>query len=416
MTAIASAPARVLDIERVRREFPILGTVVNGKPLSYLDNAATSQKPRAVLEALRRYYEEENANIHRGVHRLSELATARYEDARSTLRDFLGAARPEEIIFTRGTTEGINLVAQAWARPRLRSGDEILLTEMEHHSNIVPWQMLAGQVGAVIRVVPVTEAGDLDLEAAGRLIGPGTRVVALTHLSNVLGTINPVRQIADLAHAAGAIVVVDGAQSAAHLSVDVEALGCDFFACSGHKMLGPTGIGVLYGRRERLEEMEPYQGGGGMIDSVAFDGTTYAPIPGRFEAGTPHIAGAIGLAAACHYLREVGLDAARRHEDQLLAAAVAGLQAMPGVRLIGAGGEQRASLVSFVVEKVHPHDAGTILDQEGVAVRVGHHCAQPLMRRFGVPATIRASFSLYNTGAEVDALLGGLSRVREVFA
>lgn len=417
MTAVlVDSPVKALDVERLRRDFPILASSVNGKPLVYLDNAATSQKPTAVIDAISRYYQEENANIHRGVHRLSELATAAYEAARETLREFLGAARAEEVIFTRGTTEAINLVAQSYGRSRLSAGDEIILSEMEHHSNIVPWQLVAEQTGAVLRVIPVDEAGNLDLASFQALLGKRTRIVALTQLSNVLGTINPIRQIADLAHEVGAVLVVDGAQSAPHLDVNVQQLGCDFFACSGHKMLGPTGIGVLYGRAELLDAMPPYQGGGGMIEAVSFERTTYAPIPGRFEAGTPHIAGAIGLAAAVRYLEGIDLPSAQLHETGLLSQAVAGLKEIPGLRLIGAGPGPRASVVSFVLDGIHPHDAGTILDQEGVAVRGGHHCAQPLMRRYGVAGTIRASFSLYNTPAEVDALLRGLHRVREVFA
>jgi cysteine desulfurase/selenocysteine lyase len=409
----ASTPA--LDVERVRRDFPILGIRVNGRPLVYLDNAATSQKPVAVIEAITRYYQEENANIHRGVHRLSELATAAYEAARETMGRFLGAGDAEEIIFTRGTTEGINLVAQSYGRSRISPGDEIVVSEMEHHSNIVPWQLLSDETGAMLRVIPVSEAGDLDFAAFEALLSKRTRIVALTQLSNVLGTVNPIRQVAHLAHQVGAIVVVDGAQSAPHMGVNVRELGCDFFACSGHKMLGPTGIGVLYGRRELLDAMPPYQGGGGMIESVSFQGTTYAKVPARFEAGTPHIAGAIGLAAAARYLETVG-PAAHQHESALLAHATAALGQVPGLRIIGAGPGPRASVVSFVLAGIHPHDAGTILDQEGVAVRGGHHCAQPLMRRFGVAGTIRASFSLYNTAAEIDTLVRGLHRVREVLA
>jgi cysteine desulfurase / selenocysteine lyase len=417
MTAtMVSRQSPPLDVERIRQDFPILASEVNGKPLVYLDNAATSQKPTPVLEAISHYYQAENANIHRGVHRLSELATAAYETARETLRGFLNAEQPEEIIFTRGTTEAINLVAQAYGRPRLARGDEIILSEMEHHSNIVPWQLVAEATGAIIRVIPVDEAGNLDLAQFHALLGSRTRIVALTQLSNVLGTINPIRRIADQVHAVGGVLVVDGAQSAPHMGVDVEQLGCDFFACSGHKMLGPTGIGVLYGRRALLDAMPPYQGGGGMIGSVSFERTTYAPVPGRFEAGTPHIAGAIGMAAAVRYLQSVGPAAAHQHESELLSLAVSELQAVPGVRLIGAGPGERASVVSFIVEGVHPHDAGTVLDQNGVAVRGGHHCAQPLMRRFGVAGTLRASFSLYNTTAEVHALVQGLHRVREVFA
>jgi cysteine desulfurase/selenocysteine lyase len=350
------------------------------------------------------------------VHYLSELATVAYESARETLKRFLGAAEAEEIIFTRGTTDSINLVAQSFGRSRLKPGDLILVSEMEHHSNIVPWQIVAAETGAILQVIPVHESGDLDLETLGNLINQRTRIVAVTHLSNVLGTINPIRQIAGMAHEAGAVVVVDGAQSAPHLGADVRELDCDFFACSGHKMLGPTGIGVLYGRRELLDRMPPYQAGGGMISSVSFEGTTYAPPPGKFEAGTPHISGAIGLAAAVRYMEGVTLASAHQHESELLALAVSGLREVPGLRLIGAGPGARASVVSFVLDGIHPHDAGTVLDQEGVAVRGGHHCAQPLMRRFGVPGTLRASFSLYNTQAEVEALVRGLHRVREVLA
>ena len=415
MTALLPQ-AGALDVARIRRDFPILASRVHGKPLVYLDNASTSQKPTAVIEAVTSYYERENANIHRGVHYLSELATAAYESARESLKRFLGAAEAEEIIFTRGTTDSLNLVAQSYGRSRLKPGDVILVSEMEHHSNIVPWQIVAAETGANLRVIPVHDSGDLDLDTLGKLIDQRTRIVAVTQLSNVLGTINPIRQIAGMAHEAGAVVVVDGAQSAPHLGVDVRELDCDFFACSGHKMLGPTGIGVLYGRRELLDQMPPYQAGGGMISSVSFESTTYAPIPGKFEAGTPHISGAIGLAAAVRYIETVGMPSAHQHESELLALAVSGLREVPGLRLIGAGPGARASVVSFVLDGIHPHDAGTVLDQEGVAVRGGHHCAQPLMRHFGVPGTLRASFSLYNTADEVEALVRGLHRVREVFA
>jgi cysteine desulfurase / selenocysteine lyase len=417
VTAVVGASGAVeLDVERIRRDFPILATRVNGKPLVYLDNAATSQKPAPVIDALVRYYQEENANIHRGVHWLSERATAAYESAREDVRRLLGAGSAEEIVFVRGTTDAINLVAQSYARPRLAAGDEIIISEMEHHSNIVPWQLVVEQTGAVLKVIPVDDDGNLDLAGFKRLLSRRTRIVAVTHVSNVLGTINPIRAIADLTHETGAVLVVDGAQSAPHLPVDVTALDCDFFACSGHKMLGPTGVGALYARAELLQTMPPYQGGGGMIASVTFERTTYAPAPGRFEAGTPNIAGAIGLGAAIRYIESIGLPATHRHEDALLTHAIAELREIPGVRLIGAGPGPRASVVSFVIKGVHPHDAGTILDEDGIAVRGGHHCAQPLMRRFGVEGTNRASFSLYNTHAEVDALLRGIHRVREVFA
>jgi cysteine desulfurase/selenocysteine lyase len=415
MTAVLATPTR-LDVERVRRDFPILDVIVNGRPLVYLDNAATSQKPRAVIEAISSYYSHENANIHRGVHWLSERATEAYETSRRKLSEFLGATRPEEIIFTGGTTAGINLVAQTFGRSSFRSGDQILVSGMEHHSNIVPWQILCQQTGAVLRVIPVDEQGELDLAEYSRLLNDRTRLVAVTHVSNVLGTVNPIRQIADLAHAAGALVLVDGAQSAAHLSVDVGQMGCDFFVCSGHKMLGPTGIGVLFGRLSLLESMPPYQTGGGMIESVSFERTTFASVPERFEAGTPAIAGAVGLAAAVDYLLSVGRETIHAHELSLLSRATDRLRESPGVRLIGAGSQCRASVVSFVVDGAHPHDVGTILDQDGIAVRAGHHCAQPLMKRFGIVGTVRASFSLYNTVNEVDALLAGLQKAREVFA
>jgi cysteine desulfurase/selenocysteine lyase len=415
-TTSAPATRTAFDVQKVRRDFPILSERVHGKPLVYLDSANTSQKPLAVIEAMDAYYRHDNANIHRATHLLSERATALYEGARAKSAAFINAPDPRTIVFTKGTTDGINLVAQSYGRPRLEAGDEIVISWLEHHSNIVPWQLVAEATGAIIRVIPVDEAGNLDLAQFHALLGSRTRIVALTQLSNVLGTINPIRRIADQVHAVGGVLVVDGAQSAPHMGVDVEQLGCDFFACSGHKMLGPTGIGVLYGRRALLDAMPPYQGGGGMIGSVSFERTTYAPVPGRFEAGTPHIAGAIGMAAAVRYLQSVGPAAAHQHESELLSLAVSELQAVPGVRLIGAGPGERASVVSFIVEGVHPHDAGTVLDQNGVAVRGGHHCAQPLMRRFGVAGTLRASFSLYNTTAEVHALVQGLHRVREVFA
>ncbi|MEO8199348.1 MAG: cysteine desulfurase [Gemmatimonadota bacterium] len=404
-----------LDVDRLRRDFPILGTEVHGKPLVYLDNAATSQKPAVVLEALARFYSTENANIHRGVHHLSERATEEFELARLRVARFLGARSPDEIVFTRGTTDAINLVAHSIGRFQFKPGDEIILSGMEHHSNIVPWQEITSQTGARLRVIPVTDAGELDLDAFGRLLSARTRMVAVTHVSNAIGTVNPLERIIAMAHEAGALVLVDGAQSAPHLPLDVATLGCDFFACSGHKMMGPTGIGVLFGRSELLDSMPPYQTGGGMIAQVSFEKTTFAPSPGRFEAGTPPIAGAIGLGAALEYLDAVGLEAIERHEGALLAYATTRLAEVSGLRQIGAGAPQRASVISFVMDGIHPHDVGTILDQEGIAIRAGHHCAQPLMARFGVPGTIRASFSFYNTFAEVDALVAGLEKVREVF-
>jgi cysteine desulfurase/selenocysteine lyase len=396
----------------VRDLFPIFAA---NPSLVYLDSAATSQKPQRVIDRLNRFYAEENSNIHRGVYALSAEATAMYDGARAAVARFIGAALSREAIFTRGTTESINLVAQAWGRDTVKAGDEIIVTEMEHHSNFVPWQMLAQATGATLRMAPVTDAGDLDLDALARLITSRTRMVALTHLSNVLGTINPVRQVADLAHAVGALVLVDGAQSVAHGAVDVRALGCDFFAFSGHKLFGPTGIGVLYGRQELLEQMPPWQGGGGMIGAVTLEGTTWADIPMKFEAGTPPIAEVIGLAEAVAFVESLGTEAIVAHEAELLALATECLASIPGVRLIGTAAH-RASVISFALEGVHPHDLGTILDEGGVAIRAGHHCAQPLMRRFGVPATARASFSVYNTPGDVEALGRGVERARELFA
>ncbi|MBA3658675.1 MAG: cysteine desulfurase [Gemmatimonadales bacterium] len=415
-TTAAPAPApaaRSLDAARVRADFPILSRTVRGKPLVYLDNAATSQKPRAVIEAVTRYYTAENANIHRGVHFLSERATEAYDAARAAAARFLGAGDSREVLFTRGTTEGINLVAQSYARTNLRPGDEILITAMEHHSNIVPWQIVAQQTGAIVRAAPIGDDGELDLDAFASLLTHRTRLVALVHLSNALGTINPVRRIADLAHAAGAVVLVDGAQSAAHLGVDVGALDCDFFACSGHKMYGPTGIGLLFGRAELLERMPPWQGGGDMIESVTLEASTWAPIPGKFEAGTPAIAEVAGLGAALEYLDSLGLDAAAAWEGELLEYATQQIAAVDGVRIIGTA-RDKASVLSFTMDGVHPHDIGTILDDDGIAIRAGHHCAQPVMRRFRIPATARASFAVYNTMDEVDALIASLQRVRSV--
>ncbi|HZZ85099.1 MAG TPA: cysteine desulfurase [Anaeromyxobacteraceae bacterium] len=399
------------DAERVRRDFPILARPVHGKPLVYLDNAATTQKPRAVLERLARYYEEENANVHRGVHLLSEKATAAYEGARARVARFLGATDPREVVFVRGTTEAINLVAQTFGRARVGPGDEVLITGMEHHSNIVPWQMLCQEKGASLKVVPVSDAGELDLAEVERLLGPRTRLLAIAHVSNALGTVNPVREAAALAHARGVPVLVDGAQGAPHLPVDVRELGCDFYAFSGHKLYGPTGIGVLWGRLEHLEAMPPWQGGGDMILSVSFERTIYNRVPYKFEAGTPNMAGAAGLGAALDWLERLGAEALLAHERDLCGYAAARLAAVPGVRLVGTPRE-RAGVVSFLMDDVHPHDIGTILDREGVAIRTGHHCAQPLMSRFGVAATARASFAAYNTRADVDALVLGLDKVK----
>ncbi len=402
------------EVERLREDFPILTHPVHGKRLVYLDNAATTQKPRPVLAALERYYRHDNSNVHRGVHFLGERATQAYEGARERVRHLLNAPAAREIVFTRGTTESINLVASSFGRSRVAQDDEILLTQMEHHSNIVPWQLLAERRGARIRVVPVDDRGELDLADFERMVGPRTRIVAVSHVSNVLGTVNPVREICAIARRQGVPVLVDGAQAPPRMPVDVQALGCDFYTFSGHKLYGPMGIGVLWGRSELLGELPPYQGGGQMIESVSFEKTTYAAIPARFEAGTPNVAGAVGLAAAIDYLEAVGLDRIDRHERALAAHAAEALSELPEVRLIGTARE-RTSVVSFVVEGVHAHDVGTVLDHEGIATRAGHHCAQPLMERFGVPATTRASFGLYNGEEDVHALVRGLHRVREVF-
>ena len=397
------------DVEAVRREFPILHQQVNGQPLVYLDNAATMQKPAAVIDAIANYYRHDNANVHRGAHALASRATEAMEQARERVAEFLGGVAREEIIWTRGTTESINLVANSWGRANLKAGDEILLTTMEHHANIVPWQMLAAATGACIRVLPITDEGALDLEALPGLLGARTRLVAITQMSNVLGTVNPVAEIARMAHAAGALVLIDGAQAINHFAVDVRALGADFYAFSGHKLFGPTGIGVLYGRRELLDAMPPWQGGGQMIERVSFAGTTYAEVPWKFEAGTPHIAGAIGLGAAVAWLQALDRAAAERHEQELLARLDDGLDAMPGVRRIGTTA-QRAAVASFVVDGAHPTDVGVLLDQQGIAVRAGHHCTMPLMARYGIPGTVRASLAPYNTFAEVDRLLVALDK------
>ena len=404
-----------LDVERVRKDFPVLDQEVRGKPLVYLDSAATSQKPRAVIDAIARYYLEDNANVHRGVHLLSERATEAYEAAREKVQRFINAAHAHEIVFVRGTTEAINLVAQTYGRTRVRSGDEIVITVMEHHSNIVPWQMLREEKGAILRVAPMDDTGTLLVDELERLIGSRTRLLALGHVSNALGTIHPVHRIVEMAHRKNVPVLLDGAQAVPHLAVDVQALGCDFYAFSGHKLFGPSGIGVLYGRSELLEEMPPWQGGGDMISSVNFEKTTYNKLPYKFEAGTPDIAGAIGLGAAIDYVRGVGVDAIAAHEHDLLTYATEALREISGLRLIGTA-KEKASVLSFLLGDVHPHDIGTVLDREGIAIRTGHHCAQPLMRRLGVAATARASLALYNRREDVDALVTGLHKVREVFA
>ena len=407
----AARPA--FDVQRIRADFPILGELVNGKPLVYLDNAATSHKPRIVIDTVSRFYERDNSNVHRGLHQLSERSTRAYEGARVKVQRFLGAKDPKEIIFVRGTTEGINLVAASYGRTHVGPGDEILITTMEHHSNIVPWQILCAEKGAVLRVGPINDRGELLLEELEALLGSKTKLVSVVHASNALGTINPVKTIIRMAHERGIPVLLDGAQAAAHFQIDVQDLDCDFYVLSGHKMYGPSGIGVLYGKAELLEEMPPYQSGGDMISSVTFEKTTYNRLPYRFEAGTPNIGGAIGLGAAIGYLIGVGPDAAVAYEAELLDYATRTVSAIPRVRLIGTA-KEKVSVVSFVIDGIHPHDIGTILDNEGIAVRAGHHCTQPLMQRFGVPATARASLSFYNTKEEIDALAQGIARVIEV--
>ena len=411
----ASDRAASLDVARVRADFPILSqTTRSGHPLAYLDNAATTQKPRQVIEAVTRFYTSGNANIHRGVYELSERATAAFEGARERVARFIGAASPAEIVFTRSATEAINLVAQSWGRNTLRPGDEVLVTAMEHHSNLVPWQLVCEQTGARLRAVPITARGELDLEAAERLLGDRTKLLAIGHVSNALGTVNPVRALAARAHGRGALVLVDGAQSAAHLRIDVADLGCDFFAFSGHKVYGPTGVGVLYGRADVLAAMPPWQGGGDMIEQVTLEGSTWAAPPARFEAGTPPIAAVLGLATALDYFEAVGLDRIAAWEEELLRLATERVGEIRGVRLVGTARE-KVAVLSFMLDGVHPHDVGTILDDEGVAVRAGHHCAQPVMTSLGIPATVRASFAFYNTVQEIEALARGVARAAEVF-
>ncbi len=403
-----------LDVERIRQDFPILAAKARGHDLVYLDSAATSQKPSAVIEAIHRYYAEQNSNVHRGLYELSELATEKYEAARATVRSFIHASDSHEIVFVRGATEGINLVAQTFGRATLKAGDQVLITAMEHHSNIVPWQMLCAEKGALLKVVPISDSGELLLDEYARLLTPRTRIAALAHVSNALGTINPVREMIEMAHSVGAKVLIDGAQAVPHLPVDVQDLDCDFYVFSGHKVCGPTGIGVLYGKAEILEAMPPYQGGGDMILSVTFEKTTYNRPPYKFEAGTPHIEGAIGLAAALTYLEGVGMAAIAAYEKDLTAYGAERLIEVPGLRLIGTA-RNKAAVLSFVLEGVHPHDIGTLLDRQGIAIRAGHHCAQPVMERFGVPATARASLSFYNTPEELDRLQEALCKVNEVF-
>ena len=402
------------DVEQIRAQFPILGREVHGVPLVYLDNAASSQKPRCVIDAISHYYEHSHANIHRAVYALAEEATELYEGARGQVARLLNAESPEEIVFVRGTTEAINLVAQACVRPRISEGDEILISHLEHHSNIVPWQMLCEQTGAVLRVAPINERGEIPIDGFEKLLGPRTRLVALAHVSNALGTIVPVEPMIGLAQEYGALVLLDGAQAVPHMRVDVQALGCDFYAFSGHKAYGPTGIGALWGRRECLEEMEPYQGGGEMILSVSFEKTVYNKVPHKFEAGTPNIAGTVGLGAAANWLMDLDFDALRRHEQALLDHATRRVAEVDGLRVIGTA-QRKAGVLSFAFDDVHAHDVGTIVDREGVAVRTGHHCAQPVMDHFGVVATTRASFAAYNTLEEVDRLIAALQRVVEIF-
>jgi cysteine desulfurase/selenocysteine lyase len=404
-----------LDLGRIRADFPILARTVHGKPLVYLDNAATTQKPRAVLEAIASYFTEINANVHRGVHELSARATDAYEAGRERVRRYFNAASTREIVFTRNATEGINLVAHCFVKPKLREGDEVLITAMEHHSNIVPWQIVCEGTGARLRVAPIDDRGELRLDEFERLLGPRTRIAAVTHMSNALGTITPAREIVRLARQKNVAVLIDASQAAYHMRVDVQALDCDFLVATGHKLYGPTGIGVLYGKESRLEGMPPFLGGGDMISSVTFEKSTWNALPYKFEAGTPHIAGAIGLHAALDYIDAVGLEAIAAHERELTVYATAMLQQIDGVRIIGTA-PQKSSILSFVMEGVHPHDIGTIVDREGVAIRTGHHCAQPLMDRFGIPATARASIAMYNTREEIDRLGQALRKVREVFA
>ena len=412
---VSNSTQAVFDAYKAREDFPILHQQVNGKPLAYLDNAATTHKPNRVIEATSHYYANDNSNVHRGLHTLSERATKAYEGARDKVRDFFNAADRKEIIYVKGTTDGINLVAQCYLRPRVGPGDEILISHMEHHSNIVPWQMVCEATGAELKVIPITDQGELDMPAFHQLLGNKTRFVSVVHLSNSLGTINPVKEIIDAAHAFDVPVLIDGAQAAARLSVDVRALDCDFYATSGHKLYGPTGIGALYGKQSLLEEMTPYQGGGDMIRAVTFEKTLYNDLPYKFEAGTPNIAGGIGLGAALDYLSGHGIQAVDDHEQALLAYATQALVEISGINLIGTA-KHKAGVLAFTVDGIHAHDIGTILDSEGVAVRAGHHCTMPVMARFGVAATARASFGLYNVNEDIDALVAGLKKAKELFA
>lgn len=410
-----TASNQAFDVESVRREFPVLHQRVYGKNLVYLDNAATSQKPQSVLDAVARYYEQDNANVHRGVHALSGRATTAYESVRARVQELLGAGSDREVVFVRGTTEAINLVANTFARARVAEGDEIIITAMEHHSNIVPWQMLCETTGAKLRVAPMNKAGDLLLDEYEKLFSPRTKMAALSHVSNAIGTVNPVEEMIAIARKHGVPVLLDGAQAVPHIPVDVRALDCDFYAFSGHKSYGPTGIGALYAKAEHLESMPPYQGGGDMIAAVSFEKTTYNDVPHKFEAGTPNVAGTVGLGAAIDFIESVGYANMMAHEDDVVAYAVEAIGAAPGVTLIGTP-RRRAGVVSFMIDGAHPHDAGTIIDRQGIAIRAGHHCSQPLMQFYGVPATCRASFAVYNTREEVDRLVSAIAKVREVFA
>jgi cysteine desulfurase/selenocysteine lyase len=415
MSTVTSLVSPGFDVDRIREDFPVLKQTVHGKPLVYLDSAATAQKPSIVVEAIRRFHEVDCANIHRGVHELSQRSTAAYEETRAKAKKFLNARSKQELIFVRGTTEGINLVASSWGRKNVKPGDEIIISAMEHHSNIVPWQMLCEQQEAKLRVIPMNDRGELLLEEYEKLLNPRTRMVAVAHVSNALGTINPIRRIIELAHRQGALALIDGAQAAPHMKVDVQALDADFYTLSGHKVFGPTGIGVLYGKSKLLNAMPPYQGGGDMIRTVTFEKTTYNELPYKFEAGTPNIAGGIGMGAALDYVNHIGMDRISAYEHELLIYGTEAISQVPGLRIIGTARE-KAAVLSFVIEGIHPHDIGTVLDRQGIAVRTGHHCAQPVMDRFGVPATTRASLAFYNTTAELDALAEGLRKVKEIFS
>src|SRR5689334_5690706 len=415
MSTLTSQVSAHFDVEKIREDFPVLKQTIHGKPLVYLDSAATAQKPFAVIDAIRKFHEVDCANIHRGVHELSQRSTAAYEEARSKAKRFLNSRTKNELIFVRGTTEGVNLVSSTWGRKNVHEGDEIVISALEHHSNIVPWQMLCEEKNAKLRVIPMNDRGELILEEYEKLLNPRTKMVAFAHVSNALGTITPAKQIIEMAHKAGALALVDGAQAAPHMKIDVQALDADFYTISGHKIFGPTGIGILYGKTKLLNAMPPYQGGGDMIRTVTFEKTTYNDLPYKFEAGTPNIAGGIGLGAAFDYMNAIGIDKIAAYEHELLLYGTAALEQIPGLRLIGTARE-KAAVLSFVMEGIHPHDIGTVLDRQGIAVRTGHHCAQPVMDWFHVPATTRASLAFYNTAGEIDALAAGLRKVKEVFS